>query len=122
MKYVWLAVLGTLGVWARYWIGGWVGQHGGFPLGTLVINVSGCFLFGFIWILAEERFLLSSETRMILLIGFMGAFTTFSSFAFETGQLLREREWMLAGANIVLSNLLGLLFLGLGMGLARVRL
>ena len=89
-----------------------------FPLGTLAVNGLGCFLFGFIWAVAEERALLYTETRSIVLIGFMGAFTTFSTYVFESGQMLRDSEWLLAGGNFFAQNVLGLFCLYLGMVLA----
>jgi CrcB protein len=85
-----------------------------FPWGTLAVNSLGCFLFGLIWILAEERIIISGQTRAIVLIGFMGAFTTFSTYAFETGQLLRDSEWFLAAGNCLANNVIGLLCIFLG--------
>lgn len=111
---------GSLGTLARYWFSGLVQRAAGsgFPWGTLAVNVSGCFLFGLVWSLAEYRLTIGGEVRTVVLMGFMGAFTTFSSFAFETSQLLRDSQWFLAAANITLQNLIGFagLFLGLGAG------
>ena len=76
-------------------------------------------LFGVVWTLAEERLVISGQTRVLLLTGFMGAFTTFSSFAFETVQLARDGEMLLAVGNIVLQNVLGLLSMIAGMMLGR---
>ncbi len=121
-KIAWLAAAGALGTLARYWVGG-VAQRwseGAFPWGTLTVNAAGCLLFGFIWVVAEERALLSTEARTIVLIGFLGALTTFSTYVFESGQMMRESEWLLAGGNFVAQNALGLLCLYLGMVLARL--
>src|SRR5262245_54864168 len=111
-----IAAAGAAGTLARYWLGGFVPRWAGesFPWGTLVVNVLGCYLFGVVWVLAEERFLISGETRAIILIGFMGAFTTYSTFAFETGQLMRESQWLYAFGNVAAQLILGLagLFLG----------
>jgi len=82
--------------------------------------VSGCFLFGLVWSLAENRLTITGEVRTIVLMGFMGAFTTFSSFAFETSQLLRDSQWFLAAANIVAQNLVGIAGLLLGLGAGRI--
>lgn len=116
-KFLWLATAGAAGTLSRYGLGGLVQRlHGGaYPWGTLVVNALGCFLFGVIWALAEERLVISGETRLILLVGFMGAFTTFSSYAFETGAMLRDAEWLLAGGNMLAHNVLGLLLFFLGM-------
>ena len=83
------------------------------------MNALGCFLFGLTWALAEDRLLISGETRLIILVGFMGAFTTFSTFAFETDQLLRDSEWLLAVGNIGVQTTLGLLAVSLGITLGR---
>lgn len=120
MKILQLALAGLLGTLARFGLGSlvqrWSGS--GFPFGTLAVNLLGCFLFGIVWCLADERLLITGETRRIILTGFMGAFTTFSSFAFETGQMLRDSQWLLAGVNIVLQNVCGiaLFFAGLAAG------
>ncbi|GAB6165134.1 fluoride efflux transporter CrcB [Thermostilla marina] len=89
-----------------------------FPWGTLTVNALGCFLFGLIWMLAEDRLLISGHTRFIVLTGFMGAFTTFSTFAFETGQFLRDAQYGAALANLTVQNVLGLacVFLGIAVG------
>ena len=120
-RFAWLAVLGAAGTPARYGLGGLVQRlhAGAFPWGTLAVNALGCFLFGLVWTLAEERLLISGETRAIVLIGFMGAFTTFSTFAFETGAMLRDTEWLLAAGNLLLQNGLGIGFFFLGVALGR---
>ena len=67
----------------------------------MAVNALGCFLFGLVWTLAEDRLLISGRARFLILTGFMGAFTTFSTFAFETSQLLDDSEWGLALANLL---------------------
>ena len=122
MRIVWLFVAGGVGTLARYTLSGFVQRlhQSMFPWGTLTVNALGCLLFGVVWTLAEERMVLSAETRGILLVGFMGGFTTFSSYAYETGALLRNADWMLAAANVVASNLMGvaLFFAGTALGRA----
>ena len=122
MKLLWIAIAGALGTLLRYWLGGTVQRFAGgsFPWGTMVINVSGCFVFGLFWAFAVERFNISGELRIIVLLGFMGAFTTFSSFIFETMELLKDSEWLLAGLNMVGQNVLGLVGLFLGWTLGRM--
>ena len=113
----WIAAAGAVGTLARYGLAGVI-QHvfheAAFPWGTLVVNASGCFLFGLVWTLADERFVIGSQTRTVILVGFMGAFTTLSTFAFETGQFARDAQWGWALANIAAQNGLGLLCLFLG--------
>jgi fluoride exporter len=120
-KLAWLAAAGALGTLARYGVGGVVQRAlgGAFPWGTLVVNAVGCLLFGLVWALAEERMVISGETRAILLVGFMGAFTTFSTFAFETSAMLRDAEWMMAAVNSLSQNLLGIAAFFLGVALGR---
>ncbi len=91
-----------------------------FPLGTLVVNVSGSFLLGFLMTLATETLAISPNERLFLAIGFLGSFTTFSTFIYETNSLLEEGEFFLAGVNLFLSLLFGLLGLRLGIWLARI--
>ncbi|TAN61126.1 chromosome condensation protein CrcB, partial [bacterium] len=71
-------------------------------------------LFGFVWTLAEERLIISGQARLIILVGFMGAFTTFSSFMFESGALMRDSQFIAAFANIISQNVCGLIFLFIG--------
>ena len=89
-----LAVGGVLGTWARYGLGGWIhGSMGGtFPWGTLAANLLGSFLLG-LAIRGTELTPLSPELRGLLTVGFCGAFTTFSTFTYETVALLQSREW-----------------------------
>ena len=116
-----IAVAGMAGTLARYWLSGVVYEVAGrdFPWGTAVVNILGCFLFGLVWELAEGRYLLRSEARAVILTGFMGAFTTFSTFMFETGELLRGGQWLFAMGNLALQNIIGLLAVLAGMALAR---
>jgi CrcB protein len=112
--------MGASGTLCRYWLDGlvlrWTGAR--FPWGIMAVNALGCFLFGVVFPLAEERLLISGETRLIILTGFMGAFTTFSTFTFQTAEFLRDSQWFSAGANVIGQIVLGLvcMFLGLAVG------
>lgn len=90
-----------------------------FPWGTFAVNMLGCFLFGVFAGLAEMRLPLSDEQKLLIFVGFFGAFTTFSTFAFHTGLFLHEREWWNAAANIFLQNTCGVILLLLGLYLTR---
>jgi fluoride exporter len=122
LKLLLIAFAGALGTLARYGLGGWVHalNHTSFPWGTVAVNLLGCLAFGVVWSVAEGRLNFSSEARTIVLVGFMGGFTTFSSFIFETGQLLRDAEWLFALGNFTLQNIGGLAVLILGMALGRL--
>lgn len=102
----------------RYWMSNsihwFVGRQ--FPYGTLVVNVSGCFLMGFLFVLIMERFYgLGPQLRSLLLIGFLGGYTTFSSFSIETLLLFENGAWLNAFLNIILSVVLCLTATWLGM-------
>jgi fluoride exporter len=117
-----IGLAGLLGTLGRYALSGIIARRFGetFPAGTLVVNIAGCFLAGFLFYLLQERFLASETTRMVVMIGLLGGFTTFSSFGLQTFTLLRDGEVWFAAVNIVGSNLLGLLMVWAGYSLARV--
>jgi len=121
-KILYLSLAGALGTLARYWLSGAVQKVFGidFPWGTWAVNVFGCLLFGLVWVLSEERFLLSAHSRLIILVGFMGAFTTFSTYVFESSQLAFEGQWLHVAANLIGQNIAGFagLFLGILIGRA----
>lgn len=120
-KFALLVLAGAAGTVFRYGAAGLVQRFYGtsFPWGTLFVNLAGCFIAGFLWILFENRWPVSGETRTVILVGFIGAFTTFSAFILETGELIRSSEWMQAFANLTMQNVLGILALFVGMALAR---
>jgi CrcB protein len=90
-----------------------------FPYGTLFINVTGSFMVGFFMIWTTERVLLDPRWRLLIVVGFCGAFTTFSSFAFETMAYFEQGQWLLLFANFASNNLLCLGAALAGMALAR---
>ena len=119
-RLLWIALAGSLGTVARYGLSGlvhrWAGS--GFPWGTLAVNAVGCLLFALVWSLAEERGVISSQARTIVLVGFMGAFTTFSTYVFESGQFVRDGQWSVAMANVLAQNCVGIAALFAGIWLA----
>jgi CrcB protein len=122
MPYVAVAVGGAFGAVARFAIDGWVSERTGglFPWGTLVINLSGAFLLGLLATLAIDRSVLSPDIRPIAMIGFLGAYTTFSTWMLDCWRLMQEGAWALAAANLVGSVLLGLVAVGAGIALGRL--
>lgn len=116
-----IAVAGAAGTLSRYALGGIVQRLLGaaFPWGTLVVNTLGCLAFGVIWAAAQERGMLDAETRAVILVGFMGAFTTFSTFIAESGQLLSDRELLYGFGNLFLQVGLGLVAFYVGQALGR---
>lgn len=96
-----VAAAGSLGAIARYVVSGWAQRLGaGFPWGTLAVNVLGCLAIGVLMYLFQQRQALSEHTRLALMVGFLGAFTTFSAFGYETFSMLREGDAPVALANI----------------------
>lgn len=117
-----IAAAGAAGTLSRYGLSALVHSIMGhdFPWGTFIVNILGCFLFGFIWSLEEHHLALGPQTRVIILTGFMGAFTTFSTFIFENNQLLSTSQWIQLAANLMLQILIGLVALAGGIYIARM--
>jgi len=122
IKLGWLFLAGGCGCLARYGLSGLVQRlvPSGLPLGTFVVNIVGCLAFGCIWSLAEERVLISGEARFFILAGFCGSFTTFSTFAFESSEMLRDSQWLFAAGNVLAHNFLGVLAILLGWTLGKL--
>ncbi len=120
LKLFYCALGGAIGSILRYSISSWVGRlvSSGFPWGTLTINLSGSFIIGLLWGIFE-MVSVSANARIFILMGILGAFTTFSTFALENLQLLRSGETGMAILNIVLSNVIGLALVFLGYFLSR---
>ena len=110
LYYFWVGLGGALGSVARFWASGFVARHFGetFPLGTLVVNVTGSFIIGFFSTLTgpDGRWLVAPQGRTFFMIGVCGGYTTFSSFSLQTLDLARDGEWLYAGANAALSLVL----------------
>jgi CrcB protein len=105
----WVGLGGFLGANARYLLGGFISERWGavFPLGTFVINVTGSFILGFFMAYAQDRPWVEPGARLLFAVGFVGAYTTFSTFEYETMRLLQERELLFAMLNIFGSLLSG---------------
>ena len=120
----WVGLGGVLGANARYWIGGWVQEQWGaaFPWSTFVINISGSFLLGAFVTLISERYVVRSAPtlRLLIAIGFVGAYTTFSTFELETLTLVQTAAWLRAFGNAFGSLIAGFFAVWLGVLLARV--
>jgi len=117
-----IAIGGALGAIARFQIAAMVQARVpvGFPYGTFVVNVSGCFIMGFATALLAERLVVHPNWRYLVPIGFVGAYTTFSTFELETFRAVSEQAWPIAGANVVGSFVVGYLALWAGFAVARV--
>ena len=120
-RVLWLALAGACGTVSRFAVYELAAKSKAahLPIGTFAVNIVGSFLFGLIYVLAQRKVNFSHETRVILLVGFMGAFTTFSTFAFETAKMLKSSQWMLACGNIFGQTALGIIAVGVGALLGR---
>jgi CrcB protein len=114
---------GFIGSVCRYWVSGWVQalvSQSWRPVGTLAVNALGCFLIGLFMGLADFRQVLKPEARLLLIVGVLGGFTTFSAFGYETFALARDREFAAALINIGMQILFGLLAVWAGYSVARL--
>jgi CrcB protein len=114
-----IATFGAAGAVCRYAVDTWIADvsHGQFPWGTLTVNVLGAFLLGVLIAITTERLLVDQNWRIALGIGFLGSFTTFSTYAYETVRLAEDSAWMLAFANVF-----GMIALGLAAALGGLAL
>jgi CrcB protein len=125
-QYFVIGLGGALGSMLRFGLGSWIdsGMSRGtgpiFPWGTIVVNVTGCFIIGFVFTIstAEGRMMISPLTRNFITIGFLGGYTTFSSFSWQTLSLAQSGQWWGAAANVLLSVVLCLVGVWLGALLA----
>ncbi len=101
-QYIAVGIGGCLGSIARYWLSGLVqrSSNGEFPFGTLAVNVLGCLILGAVMGLVEYRQLFGPNVRLLLTVGILGGFTTFSTFGYESFVMLRDNEFLLAIGNV----------------------
>jgi CrcB protein len=121
-RFLFIAIGAALGANARYLIGLWAANRLGaaFPYGTLIVNITGSFLLGFVITLTTERLTIAPEARLLLAVGFLGSYTTFSSFTVESLGLLRDSGLWPGLINILANNMIGLICAALGVYLARL--
>lgn len=122
MQILLLIVFGAAGTLARYGLQGLVQERAGgtFPSGTLAVNLSGCFLLGIIGRYALQHLSFPPELRTAVTVGFFGAFTTFSTFGWETMRMLEDGEWMRASLYVGASVIGGLILVRMGMRLGEM--
>lgn len=121
LQYLWIGLGGFIGANARYLLQQWAANQWGtaFPYGTLLANVGGSFVIAFFLTVTTGRLSTSPEVRLFVAVGFLGGFTTFSSFAYETFSLAEQNGWRVATLNFISNNLLGLVGVLLGVLLAQ---
>jgi len=115
-KLINLIVGGIFGTLARYFLTGFVYKLTGpdFPYGTLAVNLTGCFIIGVLVSFSDNKFLLGPNARILLMIGFCGAFTTFSTFILETSNLIKDGQTIRAFLNVLLSVAIGFIVFRIG--------
>jgi CrcB protein len=116
-----IAIGGAFGAVARYWLTELASMIFGatFPYGTLIVNVLGSLLLGFVFVFFVERSLLAPLWRSAVMIGFLGAFTTFSTFSLQAFDLIQHERYLAGGIYIVSSVVISLLAIGIGMAVAK---
>lgn len=117
---LWVALGGALGAVGRYLLTALINQVpvGPWKLGTLSVNLIGCFFFGLVWAKADLKMQLEGPAAIALLGGFLGAFTTFSTFAFQTAALARQGDYFWAALNLLTHNGLGIAMVFAGLAAA----
>lgn len=122
VKYLMVGIGGFLGAIARFWLGGYVSNRlgAGFPYGTFIINCSGSFLIGLTITLLAEKAHWSANWRYLIPIGFIGAYTTFSTFEYETLRTIQDSEFLLAGLYVGMSVVVGFVAVWLGVVAGRI--
>ena len=122
MQLVLVGLGGFGGAVLRWLVDGWISERNqtAFPLGTFVINLTGSFVLGVLFAWVIERNVLPPEVRLPLMVGFLGAYTTFSTFMLESWRLVEEGAYALAAANLVGSVVLGLVAVVAGLAVGRL--
>lgn len=120
IKLLYLSLGGVLGTLLRYFSSSFINNYMGlpFPYGTLFVNIMGSFLIGLMWGFSE-LITLSPQIRLLLFVGFLGSFTTFSTFALENFSLIRDQEYKYAISNILISNIAAIIMVFLGILLSK---
>jgi fluoride exporter len=118
IKLLFIALAGAAGTLCRFGLGGFVQEGRLFPWGTVSVNLLGCLAFGLVFSSLERRMMLGGDVKIVLLIGFMGGFTTFSSYMYELAEQLRGQQWFAASYYFALHNFGGwaAMILGLFLG------
>ena len=120
-KFLIISAGAILGANARYWLGGWAAEKFGssFPYGTLIINVTGSLILGFFMTLITDRFIVDPRWRLFVAIGFLGAYTTFSTYTYESMNLILSGQVWTGMLNLFGSSILGAIAVTAGILLGR---
>ena len=121
-KLVLIGAAGLVGTLARYLLSVWIDSrlNQTFPFGTLAVNLLGCFLAGYVLHVTEEKYPVDPVLLTVIFVGFLGGFTTFSSYGLQTFNMIKDGSVVLAAANLIVSNLGGLLLVWAGYAIVPV--
>ena len=121
-KFLWISIGAVAGANLRYWVGGWaVDRFGGsFPYGTLLINISGSLILGVILGMVSSHYVIDPRLRLLLTIGFLGSYTTFSTYTYESVAMLQQGQWFLGLFNLIGSSIIGGLVAILGLWIGKL--
>jgi fluoride exporter len=121
MAFLWVGLGGALGSMCRYFASGWISDRfGPSPLAIFIVNVTGAFLIGLITTVTQDRFLVSPDVRRFMTVGILGGYTTFSTFMYESLQLVEAGDYLRAGLNTIGSLVAGLIAVYLGTVIGRL--
>ncbi len=115
-KFILISIGAIFGANVRYWIGDWAAQKFGtsFPYGTLIINLTGSFILGLFMTLISDRLFVDPRLRLLFVVGFLGAYTTFSTYTYESFSLISKSQWLPGLLDLFGSTILGVIAVGLG--------
>ena len=121
-RIIFIGMAGLVGTLGRYWLSGWADERWStnFPVGTMLVNLVGCFVIGVLFHASGEGYFSDPTLRVAVLTGLLGGFTTFSSYGVQTFNLMRDGQMGLAALNLVLSNVAGLMLVWAGYLVSRL--
>lgn len=121
-KFLWISIGAVFGANLRYWVADWAANRwgGDFPYGTFLINMTGSFILGMVVALITDHYIIDPRLRILITVGLLGSFTTFSTYTYESIALIQQGQWWLGLVNLLGSSLLGGLSALLGIWIGKL--
>lgn len=121
-KFLWISIGAVFGANLRYWVADWAANRwgGDFPYGTFLINMTGSFILGMVVVLITDHYIIDPRLRILITVGLLGSFTTFSTYTYESIALIQQGQWWLGLVNLLGSSLLGGLSALLGIWIGKL--
>jgi CrcB protein len=121
-KFLWISIGAVFGANLRYWLADWAAARwgGNFPYGTFLINMTGSFILGMVVALITDHYIIDPRLRVLITVGLLGSFTTFSTYTYESIALIQQGQWWLGLVNLFGSSLLGGLSALLGIWIGKL--